>query len=174
MLKSHLGNGHHDGGVAACAAGPTSTPALDAGSRTANSVRPGTDVTLTFPPWASTIDCTIESPSPLVPSAEAVALAAGEGGGADGGRGGRSGSGCRTAAGVVTGTGFFREASARVKRAKTRPTNSGAIPGPLSVTVTTALPSGVRRTPVTTVVPGPVCLRALESKWASNWLSWVA
>ena len=81
MLKSHLGNGHHDDGVAACATGPTFTAALGAGSRTTNSVRPGTDDTLTVPPWASTIDCTIESPSPLVPSADAVAA---EGEAADG------------------------------------------------------------------------------------------
>ncbi len=41
--------------------------------------------------------------------------------------------------------------------------------GPLSVTVTTALPSAESMTPVTTVVPGSVCLRALDNKLASTW-----
>jgi hypothetical protein len=46
-----------------------------AGSRTANSVRPGLDATSTVPPWASTIDWTMDRPSPLVPSDVGAAVA---------------------------------------------------------------------------------------------------
>ena len=46
-----------------------------AGRRTANSVRPGRDVTSTVPPWASTIDWTMDKPNPLVPSEVGAALA---------------------------------------------------------------------------------------------------
>ena len=47
----------------------------EAGSRTANSVRPGRDVTSTVPPWASTIDWTMDRPNPLVPSDVGAAVA---------------------------------------------------------------------------------------------------
>ena len=46
-----------------------------AGSRTANSVRPGRDVTSTVPPWASTIEWTMDKPKPLVPSDVGAAVA---------------------------------------------------------------------------------------------------
>ena len=71
--------------------------------------------------------------------------------------------------GAALAAGLVRAASARAKRAKTRPTNSGAMPPPLSVTVITALPSAERMTPVTTVVPGAVCLRALDRRLAMTW-----
>ena len=64
-----------------------------------------------------------------------------------------------------------REASARAKREKILLWNSAGIPGPSSVTVTTTLPSADRITPVTTVVPVSVCLRALESRLARTWWS---
>ena len=89
--KSHFGNRGQGDGVAACSracpAGASPRPAGgDAGRRTVNSVRPGAEATLTVPPWASTIDFTIDNPSPLVPSADAaeavgaVATAAAAGG----------------------------------------------------------------------------------------------
>ena len=45
------------------------------------------------------------------------------------------------------------------------------MPGPLSVTVTTARRRRRRRAGVTTVVPGGVCVRALASRLASTWCS---
>lgn len=76
-LKSHFGNRSHSGrGVGlrrniARVGGESCWAYNDggaAGSRTANSVRPGREVTSTVPPWASTIDWTMDKPRPLVPS----------------------------------------------------------------------------------------------------------
>ena len=58
MVKSHLDNGARllRRGALQCYGWRTSGAGGVAGRRTVNSVRPGTEVTLTVPPWAVTID----------------------------------------------------------------------------------------------------------------------
>ncbi len=115
-------------------------------------MRPGRDVTSTVPPWASMIDCTIDRPSPLVPSAAAAPAAA---------------------VPDAEPSGPVRAASARAKRAEDPAHEFGRDARAVVRHGHHGAAVGGTHDARDHGGPASVCLRALESRLASTWCSCV-
>ncbi|CFS54541.1 Uncharacterised protein [Mycobacterium tuberculosis] len=61
-----------------------------------------------------------------------------------------------------------RDVSPRANRSKTSDCSAAGIPGPLSITCSTTCVGPVLKR-VVTIVPGPVCTRALASRLVTTW-----